>query len=40
MIKLLKKFNLKKTNKVMGKMDNIKRIVFENVNENLLVNKW
>ena len=37
-IKLLKKLRLKILNKVIGRIDNIIRIIFDDTNENFLIN--
>ena len=38
--KVIKKFRFNNLNKIVGKMNSKKRIVFEKIKENLFVNKW
>ena len=39
-MKIKKKFNLRKINKKIGKIDKKKRIELENINENLFIKRW
>ena len=38
-IKIIKKFKLKNIKRLIGKIDNKKRVIFEDISENLLISK-